>query len=127
VSRQNKQMATVCSWQLMQRQNRSLSGTCFGSGRGKAKADDVVAMQTVLVDLDHGDVQAIRDHLAQHLGPPSLEVVSGERLTRADRSHAASTDIWDADLWSLNTLGGVVDLRTGILGPTCFDSSLLRK
>ena len=47
------------------------------SGRGKAKADDVVAMQTVLVDLDHGDVQAIHDHLAQHLGPPSLEVVSG--------------------------------------------------
>ena len=47
------------------------------SGRGKAKANDVVAMQTVLVDLDHGDVQAIRDHLTQHLGPPSLEVASG--------------------------------------------------
>lgn len=47
------------------------------SGKGKAKADDVVAMQTVLVDLDHGDVQFKRDHLAEYLGPPSLEVSSG--------------------------------------------------
>jgi hypothetical protein len=47
------------------------------SGPGKAKAGDVVAMETVLVDLDHGDVRAKRDHLAEHLGQPSLEVVSG--------------------------------------------------
>lgn len=47
------------------------------SEQGKAKADDVVAMQTVLVDLDHGDVRSKRDRLAEHLGPPSLEVISG--------------------------------------------------
>lgn len=47
------------------------------SAKGKAKADDVVAMKTVLVDLDHGDVRVKRDHLAEHLGPPSLEVISG--------------------------------------------------
>jgi hypothetical protein len=47
------------------------------SGQGKAKANDVVAMQTVLVDLDHGDVRSKRDHLTEHLGPPSLEVISG--------------------------------------------------
>ena len=47
------------------------------SGQGKAKAVDVVAMQTVLVDLDHGDVRSKRDHLTEHLGPPSLEVISG--------------------------------------------------
>jgi hypothetical protein len=47
------------------------------SAPGKAKADDVIAMQTVLVDLDHGDVGSKRDHLAEHLGAPSLEVVSG--------------------------------------------------
>jgi putative DNA primase/helicase len=35
------------------------------SGQGKAKADDVVAMQTVLVDLDHGDVRSKREHLAE--------------------------------------------------------------
>jgi P4 family phage/plasmid primase-like protien len=47
------------------------------SGEGKARADDVVATQTVLVDLDHGDVRSKRDHLTEHLGPPSLEVISG--------------------------------------------------
>lgn len=47
------------------------------SAQGKAKADDVVAMQTVLVDLDHGDVRSKRDYLAEHLGPPSFEVISG--------------------------------------------------
>jgi putative DNA primase/helicase len=47
------------------------------AGQGKAKADDVIAMQTVLVDLDHGDVRSKSDHLTEHLGPPSLEVISG--------------------------------------------------
>jgi P4 family phage/plasmid primase-like protien len=36
-----------------------------------------------------------------------------ERLARADRRHAATSDVWDRDLWALNTPGGVVDLRTG--------------
>ena len=35
-----------------------------------------------------------------------------ERLARADRRHAATLDQWDSDPWLLNTLGGVVDLRT---------------
>ena len=44
----------------------------------------------------------------------SSGTVSGvERLARADRRHAATTDEWDADPWLLNTPGGVVDLRTG--------------
>lgn len=38
-----------------------------------------------------------------------------ERLARADRQHAATTEQWDADPWLLNTPGGVVDLRTGKL------------
>jgi putative DNA primase/helicase len=36
-----------------------------------------------------------------------------ERLARADRRHAATTDEWDAGPWLLNTPGGVVDLKTG--------------
>jgi putative DNA primase/helicase len=47
------------------------------SAPGKAKAGDVVAMQVVLVDLDHGDIATKRQHLVHHLGPPSLEVASG--------------------------------------------------
>lgn len=40
-------------------------------------------------------------------------VAAVERLAKADRSHAATVDQWDADPWLLNTPGGVVDLRTG--------------
>jgi putative DNA primase/helicase len=40
-------------------------------------------------------------------------VAAIERLARADRQHAAKVDIWDADPWSLNTPGGLVDLRAG--------------
>jgi putative DNA primase/helicase len=36
-----------------------------------------------------------------------------ERLARSDRRHAGTADEWDADIWLLNTPGGVVDLRTG--------------
>jgi putative DNA primase/helicase len=44
----------------------------------------------------------------------SASTVGGvERLARADRRHAATTDEWDADPWLLNTPGGVVDLKTG--------------
>ena len=40
-------------------------------------------------------------------------VAAVERLARADRRIAATTDQWDADPWLLNTPSGVVDLRTG--------------
>ena len=40
-------------------------------------------------------------------------VAAVERLARADRRHAATTDMWDRDPWLLNTPAGVVDLRTG--------------
>jgi putative DNA primase/helicase len=40
-------------------------------------------------------------------------VAAVERLAKADRRLAATVDQWDADLWLLNTPGGVVDLRTG--------------
>jgi putative DNA primase/helicase len=40
-----------------------------------------------------------------------------ERLAKADRRLAAIIEQWDADLWLLNTLIGVVDLRIGRLRP----------
>src|SRR5215813_8230534 len=40
-------------------------------------------------------------------------VAAVERLARADRRQAATTDQWDSDLWLLNTPAGTVDLRTG--------------
>ncbi|MBZ0325479.1 MAG: hypothetical protein K8F57_04710, partial [Alphaproteobacteria bacterium] len=48
---------------------------------GKAKAADVRQMQTVLVDLDAGDIAAKLDHLIRHLGEPTLLVESGGRTS----------------------------------------------
>ena len=39
------------------------------------------------------------------------------QLARSDRRLAATPAQWDADPWALNTPGGIVNLRTGILGP----------
>ena len=38
-----------------------------------------------------------------------------ERLARSDRRHAATADEWDANPWLLNTPGGVVNLKNGVL------------
>jgi putative DNA primase/helicase len=42
-------------------------------------------------------------------------VAAVERLARADRRIAATTDQWDAEIWEINTPDGVVDLRSGEL------------
>jgi putative DNA primase/helicase len=42
-------------------------------------------------------------------------VAGAERLARCDRRVAATVDQWDADIWLLNTPGGSVDLRTGLM------------
>jgi putative DNA primase/helicase len=44
-------------------------------------------------------------------------VAAVERLARADRRLAATVDQWDIDPTTLNTPGGVVNLRTGQLRP----------
>jgi len=38
-------------------------------------------------------------------------------LARADRRLAATTDVWDADTWLINTPKGVINLRTGKIRP----------
>lgn len=38
-----------------------------------------------------------------------------EKIARTDPMHATTADAWDADLWALNTPGGVVDLATGAM------------
>ena len=45
-------------------------------------------------------------------------IAAVERLTRADRRHAAVVGQWDADCWMLNTPGGIVDLRSNTIRPT---------
>lgn len=42
-----------------------------------ARAESIAQTQVVLLDLDHGDIAAKRDHVVRHIGPPTLEVASG--------------------------------------------------
>jgi putative DNA primase/helicase len=44
-------------------------------------------------------------------------VAAIEQLARSDDRLKATADQWDADPWSLNTPGGIVDLRTGSIRP----------
>lgn len=44
---------------------------------GQAKAADILQMQSVVVDIDTGDIAAKRAHLERHLGPPTMVVESG--------------------------------------------------
>ena len=62
----------------MRRRPAPRSTSCrHGNRPGRAGARDIVQLTTVLVDLDHGDIEAKRAHLVDHLGAPSLEVASG--------------------------------------------------
>lgn len=40
-----------------------------------------------------------------------------ERIARSDPKHASTVDEWDADIWLLNTLQGVINLKSGALRP----------
>lgn len=44
---------------------------------GSAKVKDIRQTGVILVDLDDGDIRAKRDHLARHIGEPTLEIASG--------------------------------------------------
>lgn len=64
----------------------------------------------------HAAVQADNRKIAAKLAASST-VGGVERLARTDRRHAATADEWDADIWIINTPGGVVDLNTGGIRP----------
>ncbi|BAO82938.1 predicted ATPase [Serpentinimonas maccroryi] len=74
--------------------------------------DTLAATDLIRSVCRHAAVNANNPKIAAKLA--SSGTVGGvERLARADRRHAATTDEWDADPWLLNTPGGVVDLKTG--------------
>ena len=69
-------MATFANWAA--REGAAvyvIPGTVATSGQ--AKAADILQMQTVVVDIDTGDIAAKRAHLERHLGPPTMVVESG--------------------------------------------------
>lgn len=74
--------------------------------------DTLAATDLIRSVCRHAAVRADNPKVAAKLA--SSSTVGGvERLARADRRHAATTDEWDADPWLLNTPGGVIDLKTG--------------
>jgi len=74
--------------------------------------DTLAATDLIRSVCRHAALKAANPKVAAKLA--SASTVSGvERLARADRRHAATTDEWDADPWLLNTPDGVVDLKTG--------------
>ena len=81
-------------------------------GRRWRTEDTLAATDLIRSVCRHAAVRADNPKVAAKLA--SSGTVSGvERLARADRRHAATTDEWDADPWLLNTPGGVIDLKTG--------------
>lgn len=74
--------------------------------------DTLAAADLIRSVCRHAALKAANPKVAAKLA--SASTVSGvERLARADRRHAATTEEWDADPWLLNTPGGVTDLRSG--------------
>ena len=92
---------------------------------GKAKAADVLQMQTVLVDLDAGDIVAKLDHLIRHLGEPTLLVESGGRTPDGlDKLHVwwrLSEPAEGEDIALLCRLRGDIAVKVG--GDTHFRSA----
>ncbi len=77
---------------------------------GQAKAEDVRQIQTIVVDLDSGDVEQKLAHLRRHLPQPVMVIESGGRTeTGAPKLH-----VW----WRLNepAEGADVDLVCGLRG-----------
>ncbi|HXF87908.1 MAG TPA: AAA family ATPase [Xanthobacteraceae bacterium] len=93
--------------------------------QGQAKAADLVQMQTVVVDLDAGDVAAKLDHLIHHLGQPTLIVESGGRTSEGlDKLHVwwrLTEPAEGEDLAQLCRLRGDIAVKVG--GDTHFRSA----
>ena len=92
-----------------------IPGTVAASGQ--AKAADVRQMQTIVVDLDAGDIGTKLDHLVRHLGDPTLVVESGGRTAEG----ASKLHIWwrltepaeGEDLVRLCRLRGDIAVKVG--------------
>lgn len=60
------------------------------AAQGEARAEHVLQMQALIVDLDKGDIAAKRAQLMRHLGPATLTVQSGGRTAEG----AAKLHLW---------------------------------
>lgn len=92
---------------------------------GRAKSADIRQMQTVVVDLDAGDIAAKLDHLLRHLGEPTLIVESGGRTPEGlDKLHVwwrLTEPAEGEDIGVLCRLRGDIAVKVG--GDTHFRSA----
>ncbi len=92
---------------------------------GQARAADIEQMQTVVVDLDTGDIAAARAHLERHLGPPTMVVESGGVTAEGQRK----AHVWwkltepaeGSDITRVTRLRGDIAAKVG--GDTHFRSA----
>lgn len=84
---------------------------------GQAKAGDIQQIQTIVADLDTGDVEAKLAHLKRHLPPPVMVVESGGRTeTGAPKLHVwwrLTEPAEGADIDLVCTLRGMIADKVG--------------
>lgn len=111
-----EKMATFANWAA--REGAAvyvIPGTVAASGQ--AKAADILQMQTVVVDIDTGDIAAKRAHLERHLGPPTMVVESGgitpEGQSKAHVWWKLTEPVEGSDITRLTRLRGDIAAKVG--------------
>ncbi len=102
-------VAALGRWHIW-RENRWVhddSKATFDAIRQSCRLDLGLALTDITKESD-------RKRMRERLGGAAT-IAAVERLVSADRVHAITSDVLDADPWLLNTPRGTVDLRTGRL------------
>lgn len=81
------------------------------------QADDTLLVHHLIRSICREAAVKVDSHRLAAKLLASSTVGGVERLARTDRRHASTSDEWDADLFALNTPGGVVALASGKLRP----------
>ena len=87
------------------------------SSPGMARSEDIIEMQTIVVDLDDGDITRKLNHLVDHLGAPTLLVESGGRTPEGlQKCHVwwkLTEPVRDGDIERLCQIRGEIARKIG--------------
>jgi putative DNA primase/helicase len=90
------------------------------------KADETLLVNHLVRSIGRASALKADSHRIASKLASAGTVSNVERMARGDRRHSATTDVWDSDLWLLNTPAGVVDLRTGGMRPHKRDDWMIK-
>lgn len=79
------------------------------------RSDDTLLVHHLIRNICRESAVTVESHRIAAKLLASSTVGGVDRLARTDRRHASTSDEWDADIYMLNTPGGIVNLRTGHL------------